>query len=239
MCTILFSFTPVSGERLVLLANRDEFYNRPTAPAGTWEDAPEVYAGRDLVAGGTWLGVTNSGRIAAVTNYRDPGQEPGELSRGALVADFLKGDADPLDYLSEIEKHADRYTGFNLIVGDILGPASLFYFSNRGSGIKELGPGLYGLSNHLLDTPWPKVRRGKKVLRELLDRSAPEDDLFDLLADRTKAPDEELPDTGVGIEIERQLSPIFIETPVYGTRSSTVVRFSEKGEIRFDERVHV
>jgi len=239
MCTILFSFRSVPGERLVLLANRDEFYNRPTAAAGTWEDAPDVYAGRDLVAGGTWLGVTGSGRIAAVTNYRDPGQAPGELSRGALVADFLKGDASPREYLREIEKNAGRYTGFNLIVGDILGAGSLFYFSNRGEGIEELGTGLYGLSNHLLNTPWPKVRRGKERLRELLDRGAPERDLFGLLADRTIAPDEELPDTGVGIEIERQLSPIFIETPIYGTRSSTVVRFSDEGGISFEEKVHV
>lgn len=239
MCTILFSYRPGPGDRLVLLANRDEFYDRPTAPAGNWEDAPEIYAGRDLVAGGTWLGVTRSGRIAAVTNFRDPKQKPGTLSRGNLVADFLRTDSAPRPYLEVVHQSASNYSGFNLLVGDIFSADSLFYYSNRGEGIRKLEYGLYGLSNHLLDTPWPKVSRGKMLFRELLEEGASDEQFLSILEDRTIAPDEELPDTGVGIEKERLLSPIFIKTPVYGTRSSTVVVFSGDGGIRFEEKVHV
>ncbi len=241
MCTILFSYRPGPDKRLVLLANRDEFYDRPTASAANWKDSPEIYAGRDLAAGGTWLGVTESGRIAAVTNYRDPDQESGDLSRGNLVADFLRSDKSTEAYLRKVESEANRYTGFNLIAGRIGDNADeLYYFSNRAEGVKQLAYGLYGLSNHLLDTPWPKIRLGKARFSGILERD--QDDLeeyFEILADRNLASDSELPDTGIGYEKEKLLSSIFIETPIYGTRSSTVVIIRDSGRIEFEERVAV
>jgi uncharacterized protein with NRDE domain len=241
MCTILFSYGPDPKGRLILLANRDEFYERPTVPAAWWADHPEIYAGRDLVAGGTWLGVTSNGKVAAVTNYRDPSQPKGELSRGALVSEFLLSDSGTEDYLKEVLREGGRYTGFNLIAGRFGGgEGELFYCSNRAEGIRKLEHGLYGLSNHLLDTPWPKVRRGKDRFAEILENRSPDaGDLFKILADRAPASDHELPDTGVGVETEKVLSPIFIETPSYGTRSSTVVIFSDSVGFEFEERVFV
>lgn len=241
MCTILFSFRQREDEPLILLANRDEFYDRPTRPAERWPDHPDILAGRDLVGKGTWLGVTDSGRIAAVTNYRDPSQERGSRSRGALVADFLRSDASAEEYLECVRKVAGEYTGFNLLAGTIAGDLpELFYFSNRGGSVLRLGPGLYGLSNHLLDTPWPKTVRGKDLLRSAITGGGDRREAyFDLLSDRTLADNELLPDTGIGLEKEKLLSPIFIETPIYGTRCSTVIVFSSDGNFEFEERVFV
>lgn len=240
MCTILFSYSQEGRPALTLLANRDEFYERPTRKADWWPDAPDVFAGRDLVGGGTWLGISKGGRIAAVTNFRDPAQERGEMTRGKLVADYLRSDFTPAEYLANVERDKDRYTGFNLIVGEFGARENrLLYFSNRGEGIVALDAGLYGLSNHLLDTPWPKVTRGKEMFGRLLDEGAGKEQFFDLLADRTLAGDDELPDTGIGYEKEKLLSAIFIETPVYGTRCSNVVTFEEDAGFEFDERVFV
>ncbi|HUF03722.1 MAG TPA: NRDE family protein [Aridibacter sp.] len=240
MCTILFSFGQDGRPPLTFLANRDEFYERPTQKAGWWPDILDIFAGRDLVGGGTWLGISKSGKVAAVTNFRDPGQERGDLSRGKLVADYLGFDDDPKEYLEKIECDKDKYTGFNLLVGEFgTGAKRLLYYSNRGEGIVELEPGLYGLSNHLLDTPWPKVTRGKARLDELLEAEAGKEAFFDLLADRTLAEDDELPDTGIGYKKEKLLSAIFIETPVYGTRCSNVVFFREDEGFDFEERVFV
>ncbi|QQS41017.1 MAG: NRDE family protein [Acidobacteriota bacterium] len=240
MCTILFSFGQEGRPPLTLLANRDEFYERPTRKADWWPDEPEVFAGRDLVGGGTWLGISKNGGIAAVTNFRHPGQERGELSRGKLVADYLRSGLTPDEYLANVERDKARYTGFNLLVGKF-GPEGnrLFYFSNRGNGIAELEPGLYGLSNHLLDTPWPKVTRGKERFESLLESGAEKEEMFALLADGSLAEDDELPDTGIGYEKEKLLSAIFIETPVYGTRCSNVVIFRAGGGFEFEERVFV
>lgn len=241
MCVVYFAYNVHPDHPLILLANRDEFYNRPTMPAHRWEDHPGIFAGRDLVSGGTWLGVTRGGRVAAVTNYREPGVPKGELSRGDLVADFLKTDASAADYLSDLEPRIDRYSGFNLLVGEI-GPVKneLYYFSNRASGVQKLTPGVYGLSNHLLDTPWPKVLRGTEQFSRFVHLPELEKEaLFDLLADHSVAEDDELPETGVGYEIEKALSAIFIETPDYGTRCSTVVTFTNGGEPFLEERVFV
>lgn len=226
MCTLLFAVDAHPRYRLVVAANRDEFYARPTAQAGWWADAPGVLAGRDLQAGGTWLGVTRAGRWAGLTNVRDPSDvRVGAPSRGALVADFLRGDVPPEAYLRSIA-HA-RYAGFNLVVGDLGGA---WYMSQKSGVPERLGPGVYGVSNARLDTPWPKVERGKAGLRALLAR--PEigaDALLDLLADPTRAADDALPDTGVGLELERALSPLFIAMPGYGTRSSTALRVEVGG----------
>ena len=238
MCTIIFAFQKHPKYPLILLANRDEFYDRPTAKADYWEDAPEVFAGRDLVHGGTWLGTTRTGKFAAVTNYRDPNAERGELSRGALVSDFLKRNVSIRDYLEKIKENRKNYSGFNLLVGEINSQnQKIGYYSNRGNKIKILDAGIYGLSNHLLDTPWQKVLRGKAGLEKVLSKEKIEEHaLFEILADRTPAEDKDLPDTGVGLEYERILSSIFIETPVYGTRSSTIVLIEENGKVIFNEK---
>lgn len=236
---IFISYRQRPDYPLILLANRDEFYERPTARAAYWEDHPDILAGRDLIARGTWLGVTRGGRFAAVTNFREPDGPRGDISRGDLVADFLKTDAPAGRYLEDVRQRADRYSGFNLLAGEINEHRNeIFYYSNRGGGILELERGLYGLSNHLLDTPWPKVVRGKEALNGLLAGNAfDRERFFGLLADRTQAPDEELPDTGVGPELERLLSPVFIRTPVYGTRCSTVLTIDGNFGIELEERV--
>jgi len=236
MCLILFSFNTQPGFRLILAANRDEFYVRPSRPLSAWTDVPGVYGGRDLKEGGTWLGMSRQGRLAALTNYRDPAHQlPQAPSRGLLINDFLTGDAPPADYLEQLQKTALRYNGFNLLAGDQTG---LWYYSNRGNGIVKLQPGFYGLSNHLIDTDWPKVSKGKNRLKDLVNRRGGWDaeDLFTLLADRTVPPDRELPDTGVGLEWERTLSPLFITSPNYGTRSSTVLLIETSGEVTLLER---
>jgi uncharacterized protein with NRDE domain len=236
MCLILFSVNTQPGFRLILAANRDEFYARPTRPLSIWSDVPDVYGGRDLEKGGTWLGISRRGRLAALTNFRDPAHRlPQAPSRGLLINGFLTGDAPPADYLEQLQKTAHYYNGFNLLTGDQTG---LWYYSNRGNGIVKLQQGFYGLSNHLLDTEWPKVSQGKKRLEDLLRRGDGWDteDLFTLLADRTVAADRELPDTGVGLEWERTLSPLFITSPDYGTRSSTVLLIENSGEVTLLER---
>lgn len=240
MCVIYFALNVHPDYPLVLLANRDEFYDRPTSPAHSWEDHPNVFAGRDLVAGGTWLGITGSGRIAAVTNYREPGAPRGWRSRGDLVSEFLKGFASTEDYLAEVTARSNDYSGFNLLVGEIEPTrCDLGYFSNRGGGARKLESGVYGLSNHLLDTPWPKVVNGKNRLERILAKPFDKQSLFRLLADEALAPDADLPDTGIGYEKEKALSAIFIKTPVYGTRCSTVVTFPSSLPPGLEERVFV
>lgn len=238
MCVLFIGYQRHPKHPLIVLANRDEFYARPTAPAYRWEDHPGVTAGRDLVGGGTWLGIADGGRFAAVTNYRDPARAAGSVSRGKLVADFLTGTERPRQFIDRVAADAGSYSGFNLIAGTVDG---LYYFSNAvDSPPHRLQPGIYGLSNHLLNTPWPKVSRGLEAFTRLIasDEISAES-AFALLADETIALDDELPDTGIGVERERVLSPIFIRTPVYGTRSSTVVISNVDGELKLEERVFV
>jgi uncharacterized protein with NRDE domain len=235
MCLIALAYEQ-GPHRLVVAANRDEFHARPTAPAAFWRDAPHVLAGRDLRGGGTWLGVTRGGRFAAITNYRDTADPPpGAPSRGHLVADFLTGAADAGEYVRRTDREGHRYAGFNLLAADDSG---LFYVSNRAAGWRRLEPGVYGLSNHLLDTPWPKVRRATAALRASLAQPADglEPALFSALADEAFAPDGELPETGVGMELERALSAPFIRAGEYGTRASTVLAVSRGGGVRLVER---
>lgn len=237
MCLIFVAYKYNPLYELVIAANRDEFYDRPSAAAEFWKDAPFVLGGRDLMAGGTWLGITKKGRFAAITNYREPGHhKEGAPSRGHLVSQFLTGEDEPGEYVRKAASGADAYNGFSLFVGD---RSSLCYFSNRGGGPLNLPPGLYGLSNHLLDTPWPKVTRGKKALEGILaDAGAvPEEALFEILADHNRPPDDLLPRTGVSLEWERILSPPFIVSPIYGTRSSTVILIDRRGKVTFVEKV--
>lgn len=236
MCIILFAYRAHPRYRLILAANRDEDYARPTARAAFWEDEAEILAGRDLERGGTWLGVTERGRFAAVTNFRDASAQKKEAtSRGQLVSDFLRGVVSPANYLAEVAAASDAYNGFNLIAGDA---RTLCYHSNRAPGVKDLEPGVYGLSNHLLDTPWPKVLKGKHALSALVNEGAEvsREALFEILADDARAEDARLPQTGISLEYERALSPVFIRTPVYGTRSSTLLLIESDDSITFIER---
>lgn len=232
MCTLLFALDAHPRYRVALAANRDELLARPAAAAAWWTDAPAVVGGRDLQGGGTWLGATRSGRWAALTNVRDPRERKlGAPSRGELVAGFLRGGASAAAYAAGVA--AERYAGFNLVVGDAAG---VWYLSNRAGPPRRLGPGVYGVSNAQLDTPWPKVERGKAGLRDLL--AAEQVDLaglLGLLADRTQAADAELPDTGVGLALERGLSPIFIDMPGYGTRASTAMLVEASGYVALRE----
>lgn len=236
MCLILLAVQKNPEYKLILAANRDEYYERPSEPPHFWKDVPQLLAGRDLVAGGTWLGITRSGRIAAVTNYRDPASlKPNAPSRGKVVSDFLANDLDPPSYLELIRPEKDRYNGFNLILGD---RDRITWYSNRADRVTLLPPGVYGLSNHLLDTPWPKVVHAKALFEEAAcsGKDFSTESVFRLLKDQTVAPDDRLPSTGVPLEWERILSPIFITSPNYGTRSSTVILINQDDHVTFMDR---
>jgi uncharacterized protein with NRDE domain len=234
MCTLLLAYDMHPNYRLILAANRDEFYERPTAAAAFWEDAGQVFAGRDLVHGGTWLGVTRAGRIAALTNYRQGTGRVHGQSRGSLVSEYLKGELSAEEYLKELRGQVGQFNGYNLVLGD---PDRLYCYSNKSDEMIRITPGVHGLSNHLLNTPWPKVVRGKEALTRLLQNAEPSpEELFAILADRTKAPDEQLPDTGVGLGVERLLSSIFISSERYGTRSSTLLLVDRQRQATFMER---
>lgn len=236
MCLILLSFKMHPDYSLVVAANRDEYFNRPTRPLSYWGDAPHVLAGRDVKHGGTWLGVSRNKRFAALTNYRDPAARMEQLpSRGLIVKNFLSGTQSPPDYLTSLKKTARQYNFFNLLLGDIV---SLYYYSNRTDRIQKLEPGIYGLSNHLLDTPWPKVIKGKQKLQALIVQNEPlgKDALFEILMDSDFPPPGDLPNTGVGPKWERKLSPIFISGRIYGTRSAAVVTVKNTERLTLSER---
>ncbi|KPG91776.1 hypothetical protein AEQ67_29580 [Pseudomonas sp. RIT-PI-q] len=219
MCLIVFAWRPGHAQPLIVAANRDEFYARPSRPLAQWPEAPHVYAGRDLEAGGTWLGVGANGRFAALTNIRDPHQPPARKSRGELVARFLTGEMPIDDYLSDVVERSLDYAGFNLLVGNA---NELWHFNARETEAVMLAPGVYGLSNAGLDTPWPKLLKARTALSEVLDDPQPEA-LLAILNDSQTAPFAELPDTGVGLATETLLSSVFIASPTYGTRASTAL----------------
>lgn len=232
MCLIVFAWKVIPAVPLVAAANRDEFYARASAPAGAWPDQPQIFAGRDLKAGGSWMGIsqgeeaTQSSRFAAITNIRAPAEhKPDAPSRGHLVADYLAGNMTPQQYVASIRAGSEAYNGFNLVLAD---RDTLIWFSNKGQGDPRNGqplePGVYGLSNALLDAPWPKVLKTKAQFASLLCLGAPDDAYFEMLSDTTLAPDMRLPETGVPLDLERVLSAVRIETPGYGTRTSTVVK---------------
>ncbi|ANN66673.1 NRDE family protein [Bordetella bronchialis] len=236
MCLAVLAIHTVPGLPAIIAANRDEYHARPTAPAQPWKDDPRIIAGRDLKSGGTWMGMTRGGRYALVTNYRDPMSIlPRAPSRGKLVEDYLRQDTAPEDYVQRVARDGARYNGFNLIVGD---RGAAWYYSNRGASPRALEPGIYALSNHLLDTPWPKLARTKAAFAGIL-RASPTPDpeaLFEALGDRSIALDAELPDTGVGLERERFLSSAFIVGLTYGTRSSTVMMLGDRHAALYERR---
>ena len=236
MCLILIAFQVHPDYPLIVAANRDEYFERPTRPAGFWPEAPLLLAGQDLTAGGSWLGITREGRFAALTNVRDGRRPeiPDATSRGHLVTDFLNKRQTPEDYLQQL--NGARYNGFNLLCGDA---KELYYGSNRIAHLTAIEPGIHGLSNGALNTPWPKLLAGKNALEDCLERrqTLAVEDLLPLLNHRERAPDPQLPDTGVDLDWERSLSSRFIEAPAYhyGTRSSTVVLFDNDAQIQFTE----
>lgn len=237
MCLILLAVAHHPAYPLVVAANRDERHDRPSAVAAYWDDAPQVLAGRDLEAGGTWLGIDRSGRFAAVTNFRQPGAaRSGRESRGRLVADYLRGDTRPLAYLRRVRAERDRYDGFSLLLGDV---STLYYYCNREDAApRRLAPGIYGLGNGRLDEDWPKVTYGKRALAALLESAPPlaTEDLLAILADGRQSPGIDLPDTGGRRPAELHLAPLFITGAEYGTRCSTALVIGRSGRVEFLER---
>jgi len=236
MCLLIFAHRVTPGYPLVVAANRDEFHARPTAPSVFWRDHPDILAGRDLEKGGTWMGVTRTGRFAAVTNYRDPaGTVAAPRSRGELPLQFLAGAARAEAYLETLTARAGDYAGFNLLVGD---RDELWYFSNSAAtGPRRLAPGIYGLSNASLDTPWPKVALGKARLRALLDTGGvTHPSLAAVVADRDVADPESLGELGLNGAMDPLLSAQFIVTETYGTRSSTTLWTDDGDRVHWREQ---
>jgi uncharacterized protein with NRDE domain len=237
MCLVLIAWRADPDHPCVVAANRDEFHARPAAVAQWWSDCPQIFAGRDLQAGGTWLGITRSGRFAALTNYRDPARRAlkrgvAPPSRGILVRSMLESRAPVAQGLAFLREIGAKYDDFNLIFSD--GERLGIYESASGTG-RELEPGIYGLSNHLLDTPWPKVQQAKSRMEQALLGKGGTAPLLALLRDDRPAPDAQLPRTGVSLEWERLLSSAFVRAPDYGTRCSTIIRIDARGRAYFDE----
>ncbi len=236
MCIIFLAYKKHPQYKLILAGNRDEFYGRPTESARFWDDYHNVLAGRDLEKLGTWLGITKNGRFAAITNYRDHKllvENP--ISRGNIIKDYLTAELSPEEYLERIKDKRSLYNPFNVLVGNL---EELYYYSNVENKIRELSSGIYGLSNALLDTLWPKVVRGKKRFSEVVDKDKriSIEGIFDVLSDRNMPIEDDLPETGMGKEWERILSPVFIRSDAYGTRSSTVLMMDYNNKVTFIEK---
>ncbi|WP_017727957.1 NRDE family protein [Halalkalibacterium ligniniphilum] len=240
MCLITFAFQADPRFQFVMAANRDEFYARPTLEAQFWDTDPTILAGKDLEKNGTWLGVTKEGRFGALTNVREMGaitnQKPFQ-SRGYLVRDFLAEKMTPLLYMKKLSRGSENYEGYNLIFGSF---RELYYQSNRVANPKKLSPGYYMLSNAQLNSNWPKARKAKSGLKHVLKEHEDEKDIIEallqMLRDEERFPDEMLPNTKVGITLERTLSPIFINGENYGTRSSTILLVRKNGHVTFVEK---
>ncbi|WP_134701669.1 NRDE family protein [Ammoniphilus sp. YIM 78166] len=241
MCILFFAYDEHPKYRLVVAANRDEFFKRPTAAAAPWADQPDIIAGRDLEGFGTWMGVNRkTGYFAALTNFRgrpkDGHSERGFRSRGELVSHYLQRSEAPESYLSDVAQRVGAYQGFNLVLAD---SESMYYYSSTNNSIEKLSSGIYGLSNAALNTPWPKVEKGKVAFESALTASDINIyKLFQILVDAEVAADDRLPNTGVGLEWERTLSPIFINSPHYGTRASTILMMTYDHHIQFIERTY-
>lgn len=237
MCLVLWACDCHEKYKLVIAANRDEYYHRPALPAAFWSEKPSTLAGKDMKEGGTWMGVTTSGRFATLTNYRDPSSfDPAAPSRGHLVKKYLENDIHPKTYLQSLLEEDVKYNGFNLLVGNC---DEIYYFSNREKLVRKVGSGFHGLSNSLINVPWPKVKKGIKGLEDCLKHADVEvERLFELMADKERAADHELPSTGVSLELERVLSPVFIESAEYdyGTRTTTIILMDRDNVVQFWER---
>ncbi|QGT99336.1 putative NRDE family protein [Candidatus Syntrophocurvum alkaliphilum] len=235
MCLIFIAYDVHPKYPLVVATNRDEFYKRPDLPAGFWPDNKDLLAGKDLQQGGTWLGITTSGRFATLTNYRDSASHnPSAPSRGHLVENYLNDSIDPVQYLNNIQDKGVEYNGFNLLVGN---HKCLYYYSNREKVIHKIEKGIHGLSNSLLNVPWPKVTKGLNSIADCLQQEDVDvGHLFAIMKDKEQFADEFLPQTGLSLEMERMLSPAFIVSPEYGTKSTTVLLVDRNDQVRFWER---
>ncbi|MDP9139299.1 MAG: NRDE family protein [Pseudomonadota bacterium] len=240
MCLIAFALNAHPRYRLVVAANRDEFHARPTAAAAWWKDAPDIYGGRDLLQNGTWMACHRDGRWAAVTNVRRMElPDPKAPSRGALVTDFLRGSRSAADYAAALSADASRYAGFNLLLGDAPGShAGTVYIGNQSvMPPRKLDSGIHAVSNASLDTPWPKLLRLRGTMEHWSAAGTTSaDPLFAALTDEKTISDAELPDTGVGLALERLLSTPFIRSAEYGTRACTMLTIDHAGTLRFEER---
>jgi len=236
MCLILIAYKVSSDYPLVIAANRDEFYQRPTAGMHFWEKRPEILAGKDLKQNGTWFAVHRTRGFAALTNHRNPDAiNPDAPSRGDIILDCLESGEDGNAFFTRFEDRAARYNGFNLLAGD---RRNLFWFSNVKNRVEKIKPGIHGLSNAFLNTPWPKVVSGKTALERVMTGKPTPEALFSILADRSVPPDRLLPRTGIGLEWERRLAPLFIQSDIYGTRSSTVMLVDQTGKTEITERTY-
>jgi uncharacterized protein with NRDE domain len=232
MCLIAVAYKAHPKFPLILMGNRDEFKNRPTMQAHDWEEPKGIIAGRDLKAGGTWLGVQEAGKVAVLTNYRDLSLPKKEYdhSRGKLIVDYLASDLDGQRYWAGVPGQA--FEGFNMLLWNTAG---LYYASNMGVS-RWVKPGIHALSNHLLNTKWPKVDKARAAMESIIKSDQiTAARAMDLLADREIATDPELPETGVPLEVERMLSSVFIDSPEYGTRCSTFFRMDNEGNWWFEE----
>lgn len=238
MCLIAFAYKCDPTYKLLLIANRDEFYKRPTRKAQFWvdENLENILAGKDLEAGGTWMGVhKTTGVWCALTNYRDlKKHDPDAPSRGNITLNFLKENLSPNQYANDISSGSKKFNGYNLLMGNL---DEVYHYSNISDELTKTEPGVHGLSNALLNSPWPKVNRSKRRLNELIKNQDYDiEDLFSILQDEEKAPIQELPDTGLSLEMEKTISPVFIKTDGYGTRCSTVLMIDFENNITFLER---
>jgi uncharacterized protein with NRDE domain len=237
MCLIVFARDFHQDYQLILAANRDEFYKRKSMKAAFWEDAPGVLAGRDMEAGGTWLGIHEDGKVSAITNYRDPNNIKTDApTRGVLPLNYLKGDLGPLGYLKTLQNGSGQaYNGFNLLTAN---QHDMFHYCNVNNKINRIDQGIHALSNAVLDTPWPKVKLAKEKLKQEIKSGFDANSLLDMMYDIHKSPDSDLPQTGVSLKWERDLSPLFIKTPEYGTCSSSVILVGRDQHVVFAERIY-
>lgn len=237
MCLAIIALNVLPDWPIIIVANRDELHSRPTLPASPWYDAPRILGGRDLSAGGTWLGMTDSGSIALLTNYREPGKQRIDApSRGQLPEHYLRGNALAEDYIQELAFRGHSYNGFNLVLGDQTG---FWYYSNRGDLYPQrINSGVVGVSNALINTPWPKLKRTQSAVAEHLSHSQQPDSkrLFEIFQDTTPAFPHELPDTGIGTEREKLLSSPFINDTRYGTRCTTLIMKHRDGDALYHEK---
>lgn len=237
MCLILIARNKHHQYKLIIAANRDEFYARQSEQVNYWQDYPFILAGKDLSAGGTWMGITKAGKFCAITNYRDlKNVKSNAPSRGEVVLNYLRGSESAVEYSEILTNRGEMYNGFNLIYGTV---DELFYYSNQSNQVEKLENSIYGLSNHFMDTPWHKNIRAKTKFAELISENKLSENFFiDLLTDDCLANDDELPETGVGKEWEKILSPIFIKSEVYGTRCSTIIKVTYDNQVEFTEVTH-
>lgn len=236
MCLILFTLNEHPKYKLILTANRDEFYNRPSLSADFWTDNTSILGGKDVKSGGTWLGINKNGRFIAITNFRDLRKEnKNALSRGDISKDFLNGDLSVSQFIDQLSENRNKYNGFNLLLSDNAFE-SFYHYSNITNRLEQITKGYHGLSNHLLDTAWPKVESAMHHLQIITKSKEFEiNELIEMLTDDQEAPEKLLPSTGISLELERKLSPVFISMKDYGTRCSTAILVTKQNELVFLE----